>query len=184
MNKKMWKGILDLLEAAGKLKRTKRMGWVEAGIEEPESVAEHSFRTAILAMILTDLQGLDAEKAIRMALLHDLAEAEVGDLTPEKKRTKGPAHMIEEDKVMDRLLSSLPEPLSARYSSLWREFRSAASSEAKMVVQADKLEMCIQALEYRREGFDPSRLEKFLRIEVIGLPKELLNELLKGDKCR
>lgn len=180
----MWKGVLDLLEAAGKLKRIRRAGWVEAGIQEPESVAEHSYRTALLAMILADLQGLDAEKAVRMALLHDLAEAEVGDLTPEEKGAKGRAHTLEEDEAMDRLLSQLPEPLSARYSSLWRELRCAASPEAGMVTQADKLEMCIQALEYKGEALDPSRLNRFLRIEVRGLPEELLKEVIERNKGR
>ncbi|MBS7638083.1 HD domain-containing protein [Candidatus Bathyarchaeota archaeon] len=180
----MWKGVLDLLEAAGKLKRIRRAGWVEVGVQEPESVAEHSYRTALLAMILADLQGLDAEKAVRMALLHDLAEAEVGDLTPEEKGAKGQAHILEEDEAMDRLLSPLPEPLSARYSSLWRELRCAASPEAEMVTQADKLEMCIQALEYKRESFDPSRLNRFLKIEGRGLPKELLKEVIERNKDR
>lgn len=179
--KQMWKGVLELLEAAGKLKRIKRTGWVEVGIKEPESVAEHSFRTALLAMILADLKDLDAEKAVRMALLHDLAEAEVGDLTPEKKGARGPALTLEENEAMDRLLSTLPEPLSARYRSLWREFQAAVSPEARMVIQADKLEMCIQALEYKREGFDPSRLERFLRIEVKDLPNELLKEVIERD---
>ncbi len=180
----MWKGVLDLLKAAGKLKRIRRAGWVEAGIQEPESVAEHSYRTALLAMILADLQGLDAEKAVRMALLHDLAEAEVGDLTPEEKGGKGQTHILEEDEAMNRLLSPLPEPLSVRYSSLWREFRCVVSPEAEMVAQADKLEMFMQALEYQREGFDPSRLNRFLRIEVRGLPKELLKEVIERNKDR
>ena len=67
-------GILEFLRAVGGLKGLTRRGWLEAGIKNPESVAEHSYRTAVLAMILADLQGLDAEKAIRMALLHDMAE--------------------------------------------------------------------------------------------------------------
>lgn len=178
----MWKGVLNLLDAAGKLKRIKRTGWVEAGIQEPESVAEHSFRTALLSMMLADLQGLDAEKAIRMALIHDLAEAEVGDLTPEEKRRKGPAHTLEEEGAMERLLSDLPEPLSEIYRSIWKELKCVESPEAEIVNQSDKLEMCIQAVEYMEVGFNPSRLERFLKIETKGSIKELYNEIVKRRK--
>ncbi len=178
MGDKSWKELLELLKAAGRLKRIKRIGWVEAGIEEPESVADHSFRTALLAMILADLQGLDAEKAMGMALLHDLPEAEVGDLTPEEK-VRRPAHALEEGEAMERLLSLLPKPLSERYHSLWREFKSLGSPEAEIVSQSDKLEMYIQAIEYIEAGFDPKRLERFLITKMEGIPKELYNEIIK-----
>ena len=63
------------------LQRQKRTGWIKSGIEEPESVADHSYRAALLAMVVP-LTGVDAGRCMRMALVHDLAESIVGDITP------------------------------------------------------------------------------------------------------
>ncbi|MDH5624081.1 MAG: HD domain-containing protein, partial [Candidatus Bathyarchaeota archaeon] len=77
--------LVEFLETAGRLKRTPRAGWVDAGIQQPESVADHTFRTSIVCMIYADMEGLDQLKLLRMALIHDLPEAITGDLTPSKK---------------------------------------------------------------------------------------------------
>ena len=66
--------------AAARLKGVRRAGWVEKlGMESPESVADHSYATAMLVMARSDEEGLDTALALRMALLHDLAESETGD---------------------------------------------------------------------------------------------------------
>ena len=164
------------------MKELPRTGWVESGILEPESVAEHSFRTAVLAMLLADLQGLDSGKAVKMALLHDLAEAVTGDLTPGEKRRRGLAYHAEEEAI-DRLLSGLPRDVAASYRALWYELREASSPEAELVARADKVEMLLQASEYEGKGVDPSRLERFWHSMVgDGLASELLREIRKRRK--
>ena len=175
--------LIEFLSNVGKLKEIHRTGWVESGVEEPESVADHSFRTAVLAMLLADLQGLDSGKAAKMALLHDLAEVSTGDLTPEDKRQRDPAYLTEEEEAMDRLLSKLPRDVAARYKALWDEFRRGSSPEARVVAQADKVEMLLQASEYEGGGVDPSRLERFWHSKVgDGLASELLREIRKKRK--
>ena len=79
-------GLIEFISEVGRLKRLPRTGWVESGVPDPESVADHSFRVALLTLVLADLKGLDALKAVRMALIHDLGEAETGDLTPARRR--------------------------------------------------------------------------------------------------
>ena len=64
----------------GQLKRVKRSGWWIAGVENPESVAEHSFRTAAIAYLLAKLEGADAGRVTLMALFHDMGEARTNDL--------------------------------------------------------------------------------------------------------
>lgn len=178
-------GIIEFLRTVGRLKGLARAGWLEAGVENPESVAEHSFRTTVLAMVLADFQGLDAEKAMRMALLHDLGEAETGDLTPEKKRRRGPAYARDEDEAMTRILSTLPKPLAERYRSLWEEYCERASPEAETAIQADKVEMLLHALEYEEEGIDPSRLNNFWHVEVGGgLASELVRAMMEKRRDR
>ena len=76
----MEKDLVKFLYELGQLKRVKRSGWWIAGIENPESVAEHSFRTAVIAFILAQLEGVDPEKATVMALFHDMSEARTNDL--------------------------------------------------------------------------------------------------------
>lgn len=141
--------ILAFLEEAGRLKRVERAGWRRRGVEVPESVAEHTYRVAVLAMLLSDIEKADTLRAVRMALLHDLPEARTGDLlpgTPGKKEA--------EEKAMRDLLSSLPKGLKEEYRRLWEEYASGKGKEARIVKEADKLEMLLQALEYEREGYN------------------------------
>jgi putative hydrolase of HD superfamily len=176
-------GLIDFLSTVGRLKRLPRTGWVEAGVGEPESIADHSFRTAVLAMVLADLEGLDSDKAMRMALLHDLAEAETGDLTPDQKSERGAAYASEERQALEKVLSTLPKELSATYTSLLVEYNRGESAEALAVARADRLEMLLQALEYEGESVDKEGLKRFWRKSVDGgLGSELLRELKKRSR--
>ncbi|MFL5542881.1 MAG: HD domain-containing protein [Longimicrobiaceae bacterium] len=76
--------LLRFFHLAGRLKDTPRAGWALRGVERPESVADHSWRTALLALVLARRADppLDRERAVALALAHDLAEALVGDITP------------------------------------------------------------------------------------------------------
>src|SRR5437868_15393470 len=75
-------GLGELADAAGKLKEVRRKGWVDRGVPDAESVADHSYRVAVLAWAVARQRGLDASRALLIGLVHDLAEAEVGDETP------------------------------------------------------------------------------------------------------
>jgi len=153
-----WKEVTEFLRIVGELKRVSRSGWLKAGIR-PESVADHVFRTTFLAMVYGDLKGLDSEKMMRMALLHDLPEIITGDLRPEEKTAK---LREEEYEAMKKILSYLPRGLRDSYMKTWREFEEGTSQEAKLVRELDKLEMAMQALEYQQEGYKKERLEEFL----------------------
>ncbi|MGQ9543301.1 MAG: HD domain-containing protein [Candidatus Bathyarchaeia archaeon] len=156
--------ILRFAHEVGKTKSIVRTGWREkVGVETPESVADHMYRTALISMILSDIEGLDTEKVLRMALLDDLAEAAVGDLTPIQKKMYGPSKARElEERALRQLLSRLPESISTRYLSIWREAQESNSEEAKLVKSVDKLEMAIQAKEYMAQGYEASKLEEFI----------------------
>src|SRR5918912_251677 len=75
-------GLGALAAAAGSLKEVRRQGWVDRGVADAESVADHSYRLAVLAWAVARARGLDAGRAVLIALVHDLAEAEIGDETP------------------------------------------------------------------------------------------------------
>ncbi|KAJ9708043.1 hypothetical protein PVL29_000216 [Vitis rotundifolia] len=74
--------VIDFLTLCHRLKTTKRKGWINNGIKGPESIADHMYRMALMALIAGDLHGVNRERCIKIAIVHDIAEAIVGDITP------------------------------------------------------------------------------------------------------
>ena len=154
------KKIADFTLEAQKLKDEHRKGWkVKAGIKDPESVADHTYGLAMLAMLFSDYKGLDTEKCLRMAILHDLAEIIIGDLLPGENNRK----RNDEDKAMAKLLNMLPSSISKKYLKIWEEFRVGKTEEARLVHQLDKVEMVAQALRYSKEGVKKETLQIFVK---------------------
>jgi putative hydrolase of HD superfamily len=170
-----------LLYATGKLKTIKRSGWLKKiGIdEECESVADHSFRVALLGACLAEEYGLNSGKVARMCLVHDLAEAYTGDVMPEEKKSEN-EHRSNEDMIMLTILNSLPDSPRKRFQSDWKELVARVTPEAKLVWQVDKLEMGLQRMEYLKMGYDPQKLRQFDPSNLLS-PK--LQELLHSYKC-
>jgi len=146
--------IIKFLEEVGKLKIVPREGWKMKGIKDRESVAEHTFRVAVIAMLLSEMEKCSTQKVLKMSLLHDLPESQVGDLT-RRSPNYGQKREIEK-KAMKAILRTLPEKLKKEYIQLWEEYRKGRTPEAKLVKYADKLEMLLQAKEYARKGYDTS----------------------------
>lgn len=76
---------MNYLHKIGKLKDLKRKSWVLRKVPNPESVADHSFRTSFMALLLADKLNLDKNKCVQMALIHDISESLTGDITPHDK---------------------------------------------------------------------------------------------------
>ena len=153
--------LFDFFYLASELKKVPRTGWKnKVGIEHPESVADHSYETALMAMIFSDTHNLDTEKILKMALLHDLAESITGDFMPgeisqENKRTS-------ENEAMKEILSKLPENIAFKYQNIWDEYTKADTPESILLHDVDKLEMAIQAMKYSSEGFSNEKLGQFI----------------------
>lgn len=141
----------EFIRAAAGLKELKRAGWIEKlSMTDGESVADHSFGAAITAMVLSDAMGLDSERAVKMALLHDIAESEIGDITPDSMPHDRKEKL--ESEAFLRIASMLPEGMRAEYVSVWDEFCAGKTPEARIVAQADKIDMALQAVTYERAG--------------------------------
>jgi len=177
----MHREITEFLQMAGRLKRVKRAGWISwVGIESPESVADHSYRSALIAMCIADLKGIDAEKLMRMLLLHDLHEAIIGDYDYFAKKQIGEQEVKKRElEAIKRVLKVLPEKFRQKYLSLWDEFEEQRTPEAKIARQIDKLEMIFQALEYEREGYNKEKLDVFWRNVKQEIEDEDLKEIFK-----
>jgi putative hydrolase of HD superfamily len=148
------------------LKLIPRSGWFKkVGITvDCESVADHTFRTALMALVLGIEMGLDYSKLTRMCLIHDLAESVTGDIMPEEKDSEA-SHRRQETIIINRLIRSLPKTSQRLLQDDWRELVASRSLEARLVWQCDKLEMLIQAREYLSRGYDKQRLSPFLNLE-------------------
>ena len=147
------------------LKQTYRKGWLERGLSEAhcESVAEHSFGVAMLALLLgRNRPELNLEKVLRLALIHDLGEAHVGDLTPNDAVPKAEKTAREEIAV-DAILAHFADATELKKD--WQEYEDQISAEARFVKQLDRLEFALQGALFR----DSSQLDTASLIEKVGL---------------
>lgn len=157
----MRRNFSAIFKAAGKLKSLDRSGWLKkTGIHNPESVADHTFRMALIGAVLGEEANLDSGKVVRMCLIHDLAESAIGDLTPEEKKSEK-AHRALEDRTIRDIFSTLPMRSGARLSKDWKELLENKSKEARLVWHIDKLEMGLQMKDYLKMGFPSKKLRRF-----------------------
>lgn len=142
-------GLAGLLYEMGLLKRYRRTGWLVAGVRDPESIADHSFRTAVIASVIAVLEGGDPERAAFMSLFHDTQETRVTDIPYLGKRylRAAPNEQVTADQVR-----GLPEAVGRMVREAVAEYEEKASLEAVCARDADKLECLIQAVEYREQG--------------------------------
>ena len=133
--------LLDILSKAAALKTTVRHCFTAENRQE--SVADHSWRIALMAMLLSkeeEFQKLDMDKVIRMCLIHDLGETFTGDIPTFRKTA---SDTKKEDSLFEEWLSSFPSPQREEWSDLLKEMEQMKSPEAKTYKALDKLEAVI-----------------------------------------
>lgn len=91
---------LKFFNTVGKLKLLKRTGWIHKDIPLPESVADHMYRMSMLSFCITD-PTIDRDRLLKVCLVHDLAEAVVGDITPNCGVSKEQKRQLEEVNICD-----------------------------------------------------------------------------------
>ena len=141
--------IAEFLFEVGMLKRTPRSGWQFLGTGS-ESVADHVFRATMIAFVLGRMDGtVDADKVLRLALVHDLPETRTGDLNYVNQK------YVRADEA--RAAADLSEglPFSDELSDLLTEYREEKTPEAVLAHDADQLEMLLQLKEHM-DGGSPS----------------------------
>ncbi len=170
------KRYLELFKKVGNLKSTDREGWKRFGIEDVESVADHSFRAAFMALVLGDSFDLDGFKMVKLLLVHDLAESEIGDITPHD-------HITEEEKVNkeEEAIKKISgfDDIELDILELWKEFETGESQEAVIARDIDRLERILQAKEYE-EKYPKKDLTEFLIEGGEKLESEEIKDLLKN----
>ncbi len=172
---------LNFFAEAGLLKRVKRSGWWVAGIENPETVAEHCFRCAVIAFYLAHEENVDPYKTMAMALFNDIHEARINDLH------KMGHYYIEfrqaEKKVFKDQIAALNRKVVRELQCLRDEYDTQKSKESIVTRDADILECLLQAKEYVDNGYPVAktffkRAPDFLRTKTA---RRLWAQALKWD---
>jgi len=165
--------FIDFFIDVGKLKKKKRSGWVLREVKNPETIAEHSFRVALMGWIFADKkEKLNIERIIKMALIHDICEVYAGDITPydsilpknkkdlrklmrthprfsniEKRELALEKHK-KEWQALIKITSKLERKLREEILDLWLDYEEGKTKEGRFLKQVDKVENLLQALEY------------------------------------
>lgn len=148
---------LESLSELLALKDETRTGWELRGIEDPESVAAHTWGVATLCLLFAEDAGVDRDDAVAMALVHDLAEARTGDVATRAEDGKQRVSSEEKTRREREALTDLLEPFSdCGLESLWEAYEARESQTARFVKDMDLVDNCLQALRYERDGrYDP-----------------------------
>lgn len=165
-------GFVEFLVEVGKLKKMGRTGWILRDIKNPETIAEHTFRMAIMAWILGKRESFNLTRVLKIALIHDLCEIYAGDITPyngllpDNKKlqkiilSKFPRlpRVLKEEKLkekhekekasLEKVISGLPYDSQKEIMSLWLDYENGITKEGRFVKQVDRVENLLQALEY------------------------------------
>lgn len=168
------KNSLNFLIEINKLKEQPRTGWVLMKVKNPETIAEHIFRTAFATWMLCQKKKLNVKRALKITLAHDLCEVYAGDMTPffyyidlpkngepeekalmkwvrlskKEKERRGKIKFDKEKQSLSRLLKNLPPELKDDIFSSWIDYEKGISREGKFVRQLDRIEMLLQSIEY------------------------------------
>ena len=176
--------LLNILLVAEKLKCHTRHCSTSSG--RPESVAEHSWRTALMAMLTASaFPEADMNKVIRMCLIHDLGEAFTGDI-PSFDKTE--ADSKTEELALRQWVQTFPSPEREEWLALYEEMEAQQTQEARIYKALDKLEAVIQhdesdistwlpleydlQLEYGRENVQFSPYLQQLKMEIDDVTRE------------
>ena len=162
------------------LKTQPRTGWIDRGIPliETESIADHMYRMSIIAMAVPSTK-VNIDKCVKIALVHDIAEALVGDITPFGGVTKEEKHRREFETI--EYLELLVEGYNSRFAQemkeLWLDYEEIRCLEARYVKDIDKLEMIQQAWDYEQEHGLKYDLSEFYESRLAIKTQEI------GDLC-
>ncbi|MCK4462979.1 MAG: HD domain-containing protein [Candidatus Omnitrophica bacterium] len=170
--------IANFISEAGLLKRTKRSGWSVLGIKDAESVADHSFRCAVIGFFLAQTEKASTYKVLLMTLFNDIHEARIGDLHKMAQRYIDSEKA--EDKSFDEQVSALPGGIKKVLKGVRKEYKAQNTKESIIARDADILECLIQAKEYQDYGY--CRASQFMKKAPKFLKTKSAKELWKRVK--
>lgn len=161
------KKLNNLIALLGQIKDLPRSGWLCKKVENPETVADHSLGLALLVLLFTP-DNLDRDKCLRLAVVHDLAEAKIGDFTPFDDISREEKRRLEQRAQAE----VVQELVQMELAELFKEYEENTTAEARFVHDLDRLEAVLQAKYYE----DNNRAAENLLPEFIGYASKHLND--------
>lgn len=151
--------FIEFLNTVEKLKCNTRHSWTSSG--RRESVAEHSWRLSVMAMLCADeYPQLDINKVIKMCLIHDFGEAITGDIPSFYKTDE---HEKDEQIAISNLLETLPECYAEEFGALFAEMSAMETDEARLFKALDNMEAVVSHNEADLSTWIPFEYEENLR---------------------
>ncbi len=134
--------IIDFLEQAEGLKRLLRHSWLSDGRQE--SVAEHTWRLALMVLVLHQevASKINVARALKLAIVHDLGEVYGGDHHAWKGELE--EKFENEKQGIEKLVADMPVQQKDLILQLWQEYEDCKTPEAQFVKALDKLEVLLQ----------------------------------------
>lgn len=157
-------GVVGFGYELGVLKRVRRAGWWHVGVQDPESVAEHSLRVAQLAALIAAEEGGDPARAAYLGMWHDSQETRIGDI-PHSARPY--VEVVGNERITEDQIAGLPEKAAASVREAVREYEALETIEARCAKDADRLECLMQAVEYREAGYQ--RVDGWIESSLAGI---------------
>ncbi|MFF4652583.1 HD family hydrolase [Streptomyces sp. NPDC001380] len=147
-------GTVGYLLEMGMLKRAKRSGWWIAGVKDPETIAEHSWRTAVIGAVLALMEGADPARVALLCTFHDTQETRVGDIPWIGRRylTAASNEAVTADQVADA-----HPAVADGIKAVVAEYETGSSPEVVVAHDADKLDCMLQGLEYLQQGYSAAQ---------------------------
>ncbi len=169
--------MFDFFHEAGKLKSTYRFSESDA-LRGKESSADHSWRLSLMSFMVAEELGLDLDirHALKIAIVHDLAESVAGDVDVRlihSGKVSKQEKLDGELKAMQRLASFLPKKHGNEVYSLWKEYEDGSSIEARYIKALDKLETLTYIIEAGHEAIDVPEIIANYADEAVGNFPEL-----------
>jgi putative hydrolase of HD superfamily len=183
------------------MKTIPRSGWLshDVSLQDVESVADHTFSTSVVSMLLADTEtergvSVNTEKVLRMALLHDLAESLTFDISRAYLDYMGPRgermkHEIERTAWRHLVNGIGDKKLARRYANVQREYVEDKTIEAKIVHAADSMDILLQVASYVRRGYPVAILsdlwrERISMVRASDVPsaRAMLKRLIKENR--
>lgn len=168
---------LYFLQIIQRLKTTPREGWRRFDIINGESIADHMYRMGIITMLCPPELDINRDRCVKMALIHDMAEALVGDITPPDNVAKDVKYQRELDSmhyICDELLKPISPTIAEEFLGLWLEYEEGTTKEAIFVKDVDRFELVSQTIEYEKEYDAQKDLREFLHVR-----KGIKNDFVK-----
>lgn len=154
------KDVLKFIKYVHNLKHTVRKGWEYCNISDPERIAGHMYSMSMMTFLIGNNDNLDRLKCMQLALVHDLAECIVGDITPRDNVSKVEKHK-REDEAMKTLGSLVGKEIGTLLYDLWQEYEDNVTPEAVFVKDLDRFDMIFTASHYEKRDNEPKKCQEF-----------------------